>query len=94
MPLLEVAGHEDERTVACDECSKPLYRLRAGGSRPMALSQDVKKDGFECHAPTCVTVILEFGHRWRLIFCSKECASKGILSRPEEELRGGYPLLW
>lgn len=88
MALLTVPGHPDERVVACDRCKKPLYRVRAGSTRPLLLEDDRHE------RPSCVTVVLEVGRERQFVFCGRACAADHIAALPEEEIRGGYPLWW
>lgn len=67
------------KTMLCDRCSCGLYRTDGNNVRDLP---------DETHITPIVLVI----QRKQYLFCTRNCASKWILNRPEQELRGGYPL--
>lgn len=75
----------DYEIVRCDHCAKPLY---ARGRRGVMVLPAGMTEGRG--APLAVTI----AQRWVLTCCSARCLSSVILTEPEENLRGGYPLSW
>ena len=67
--------------IRCDHCNRTLYQTDGNDIRPP-----------EGEVSSVRPVHLVIAKRLEVMFCSSECASKWIYSKPTEELLTGYPL--